>query len=73
MLELLRWLTHKAWRRGSKKQATNVLKSKWVLKWKDIGSGDSKARKIKARLVAQGFLDRQETQELRPDGCNVSS
>ena len=61
MLELLRWVKHKAWKRGNKRQATNVLKSKWVLKWKDIGSGDSKARKIKARLVAQGFLDRQET------------
>ena len=61
MLELLRWVKHKAWKRGNKRQATNVLKSKWVLKWKDIGSGDSKARKIKARLVAQGFLDRQGT------------
>ena len=52
VLELLRWVKHKAWRRGSKTQATNVLKSTWVLKWKDQGSGDPKARKIKARLVA---------------------
>lgn len=61
MLELLCWVNHKAWKRGDKKQAASVLKSKWVLKFKDIGSGGSKARKIKARLVAQGSLDRQET------------
>jgi hypothetical protein len=61
MMELLRWVEHGAWKRGAKSRATNVLKSKWVLKWKDIGAGKDKSRKIKARLVAQGFLDRQET------------
>ena len=62
ILELMRWVKHKAWRRGKLHEATNVLKSKWVLKWKDISDGTSKTRKIKARLVAQGFLDRQATE-----------
>ena len=59
--ELMRWVKHGAWKRGKFKDATNVLKSKWVLKWKDIQDGTSKSRKIKARLVAQGFLDKQST------------
>ena len=61
ILELMRWERHGAWKRGRMDKASNVLKSKWVLKWKDISDGTSKSRKIKARLVAQGFLDRQTT------------
>ena len=61
LLELGRWIKHKAWQRSSRVNAKNALKSKWVLKWKDIGQGTQKARKIKARLVAQGFLDQQTT------------
>ena len=38
-----------------------LFKSKWLLKWKDIQDGQTKSRKIKARLVAQGFSDRQST------------
>lgn len=61
LLELMRWIKHKAWKRGRREGAGNILKSKWVLKWKDIGLGKDKTRKIKARLVAQGFLDQQMT------------
>eukprot|EP00435_Cladocopium_sp_Y103_P051132 s594_g15.t1 len=61
ILELMRWVKHGAWKRGKLSEASNVLKSKWVLKWKDIQDGQSKSRKIKARLVAQGFSDRQTT------------
>eukprot|EP00435_Cladocopium_sp_Y103_P059791 s677_g21.t1 len=59
--ELMRWVKRGAGKRGKKCDATNVLKSKWVLKWKDVQDGAVKSRKIKARLVAQGFLDRQST------------
>jgi hypothetical protein len=59
--ELMRWVKHGAWKRGKRSGASNVLKSKWVLKWKDIQDGQAKSRKIKARLVAQGFLDKQTT------------
>ena len=61
ILELMRWIKHSAWKRGDARNATNILKSKWVLKWKDISDGSQKVRKIKARLVAQGFLDKQAT------------
>ena len=55
--ELCRWDKHKAWLRRERSSCTNPLTSKWVLKWKDIGG----ERKIKARLVAQGFKDQQST------------
>ena len=55
-------LKHKAWKRGPRSEAQNVLSSRWVLKWKDIGQGTEKKRRIKARLVAQGFRDRQEVE-----------
>ena len=46
--ELNRWIKHGA-------ESRNLLKSKWVLKWKMIdGSKD-----VKGRLVAQGFQDHQ--------------
>ena len=53
--ELVRWQTHDAWKRVSRREACNALTSKWVLKWKQI----SGSREIKARLVAQGFKDKQ--------------
>ena len=56
--ELLRWNTHRAWRRGPRATATNALSSKWVLKWKMIEG----TREIKARLVVQGFKDVQAVQ-----------
>ena len=57
--EIGRWIKHSAWSRAKVQNANNVLKSKWVLKWKAQSDG---TKKIKARLVAQGFLDRQQTQ-----------
>ena len=60
--EIGRWIKHKAWKRGPRSEAQNVLSSRWVLKWKDIGQGTEKKRRIKARLVAQGFRDRQEVE-----------
>ena len=58
--ELGRWAKHKAWRRMPRKQDSNLLQSRWVLKWKDIAdSSGQKQRNIKARLVVQGFRDRQ--------------
>ena len=59
--ELMHWVKHGAWKRGKLRESTSVWKSKWFLKWKDIQDGKVKSRKIKARFVAQGFLDRQST------------
>ena len=53
--ELNRWHKHKAWKRMPLYQSVNLLKSKWVLKWKNFGG----QRDVKGRLVAQGFQDRQ--------------
>ena len=53
--ELARWHNHKAWERIPRADCTNVLTSKWVLKWKQI-EGD---KQIKARMVVQGFKDLQ--------------
>ena len=53
--ELNRWQKHGAWKRMPLKDSHNLLKSKWVLKWKQIGG----KRDVKGRLVAQGFQDRQ--------------
>ena len=53
--ELLRWEHHRAWKRIPKQQATNILPSKWVLKWK-VEAGQ---RIIKARLTVQGFRDKE--------------
>ena len=53
--ELTRWHAHGAWKRTPRACATNVLASKWVLKWKPIGG----IRDVKARLVVQGFRDAQ--------------
>lgn len=53
--ELNRWHKHGAWRRMPLAQSTNPLKSKWVLKWKQIQG----RKDIKGRLVAQGFQDQQ--------------
>ena len=56
--ELTRWHKHQAWKRGPLREAQNALTSKWVLKWKQV---DGK-KTVKARLVAQGFKDRQSVQ-----------
>lgn len=56
--ELQRWCKHRAWRRRPRKESHNVLQSRWVLKWKKMKDG----RGIKARLVVQGFQDRQVVQ-----------
>ncbi|CAJ1455509.1 unnamed protein product [Effrenium voratum] len=56
--ELQRWIKHKSWCRTAKHGQKNILRSKWVLKWKAVENAD---KKIKARLVAQGFLDTQLT------------
>ena len=60
--ELARWHKHGAWRRIPRSKCNNLLTSKWVLKWKDV----SGKRTIKARMVAQGFKDAQQT-------CNSSA
>jgi len=53
--ELNRWQKQGAWKRMALKDRHNLLRSKWVLKWKQIyGKKD-----IKGRLVAQGFQDKQ--------------
>ena len=59
--ELERWNRHKAWVRRSKQGSQNALASKWVLKWKSMADASTgvKARGIKARLVVQGFRDKQ--------------
>ena len=56
--ELERWNKHKAWCRRPAVGCTNLLQSRWVLKWKEMKGG----RGIKARLVVQGFLDKQAVQ-----------
>ena len=56
--ELQRWIKHKSWCRTAKHGQKNILRSKWVLKWKAVENAE---KKIKARLVAQGFLDTQLT------------
>ncbi|CAJ1367944.1 unnamed protein product, partial [Effrenium voratum] len=60
--ELARWHKHGAWRRIPRSRCNNLLTSKWVLKWKDVAG----KRAIKARMVAQGFKDAQQT-------CNYSA
>ena len=49
--ELKRWLNLEAFERVSKKNASNVIDARWVLKWK-IVNGE---RIIQARLVVRGF------------------
>ena len=53
--ELGRWQKHGAWKRFPLSQSRNLLRSKWVLKWKEIAG----KKDVKARLVAQGFMDQQ--------------
>lgn len=53
--ELQRFSKPKAWRRRSLKGSENLLQSRWVLTWKEMKN----VRGIKARLVVQGFLDKQ--------------
>ena len=53
--ELNRWQKHGAWKRMALKDSPNLLRSEWVLKWKQING----KKDIKGRLVAQGFQDKQ--------------
>ena len=53
--ELNRWQKHGAWKRMALKDSHNLLRSEWVLKWKQING----KKDIKGRLVAQGFQDKQ--------------
>ena len=55
--ELNRWIKHNAWRRMPLSNSHNLLKSKWVLKWKNIAG----KKGVKGHLVAQGFQDRLST------------
>ena len=56
--ELTRWLNLGAFERMPKKQATNVIDARWVLKWKEVNG----KRIIQARLVVRGFKDLQAAQ-----------
>lgn len=53
--ELHRWRKHQAWERSPLTNSLNLLRSKRVLKWKQIKC----EKDIKGRLVAQGFQDKQ--------------
>ena len=53
--ELTRWLNLGAFERFPKKDATNVIDARWVLKWKEVNG----KRIIHARLVVRGFKDLQ--------------
>ena len=53
--ELKRWIDLGGVERMDKSKATNVLDSRWVLKWKIIDG----VREIKARLTARGYKDMQ--------------
>ncbi|CAK0801133.1 unnamed protein product, partial [Prorocentrum cordatum] len=53
--ELERWAELKAFQRIPKDQATNIIDSRWVLKWKEI---DGK-KQVRARLTVRGFKDMQ--------------
>ena len=56
--ELTRWFNLGAFERCPRKQATNVIDARWVLKCKELkGKGI-----IQARLVVCGFKDLQAAQ-----------
>ena len=56
--ELTRWLNLGAFERFPKKDATNVIDARCVLKWKEVNG----KRIIQARLVVRGFKDFQAAQ-----------
>eukprot|EP00959_Pyramimonas_sp_CCMP1952_P203685 4259523-Pyramimonas_sp.AAC.1 len=55
LLELRRWCVMGVFTRMAQKRATNLVDSRWLLKWKLTGG----VWKIKARLTVRGFKDRQ--------------
>ena len=68
--ELQRWSNLKAFERMPKALANNVVDSRWVLKWKEVGG----KRIIHARLVVRGFKDTQAvsyTHLTLPTICSV--
>ena len=56
--ELTRWHSLGAFERMPKRQATNVIDARWVLKWKEVNG----KRIIRARVVVRGFKDLQAAQ-----------
>jgi len=58
--ELERWLSLQAFERQRRSDATNVLDSRWVLKWKWVeNAAGVKERIIKARMTVRGYKDIQ--------------
>ena len=53
--ELACWVEHDSFVRQPTARATNVLDSRWVLKWKMIDA----VRAVKARLPVRGYKDNQ--------------
>ena len=56
--EIMRWHTLGAFKRMSRKLATNVIDARWVLKWNQVAG----KKIIQARLVVRGFKDLQAAQ-----------
>ncbi|CAJ1416651.1 unnamed protein product [Effrenium voratum] len=62
--ELQRWIKHKSWCRTAKHGQKNILRSKWVLKWKAVENADKKIKEL-----AEAGEDRREVAlELPPGG-----
>ena len=56
--ELLRWRYHKAWRRVPRWNATNLLPSRWVLKWKIVESRlDSRSKVFVTRKLRRTTVE----------------
>ena len=53
--EIKRWVEMKAWKRMKRSEASSILDSRWVLKWKL----KEQVKLIQARLTARGYKDRQ--------------
>ena len=55
MKELKSWHNLGSWRKILRKDAKNIIDSRWVVNWKLING----VKDIKARLVVRGFKDQQ--------------